>query len=103
MTEQPKTITIVNSAVIPFMEIGNDANNKPIFNEHPNVNLADAGGTMVLTVIKTDTGDRHTVHLIPPNDTDNYTHVSEITEEHKIQWTRDALELWIQANTAKST
>jgi len=101
MTEQPKTITILNSAVLPFMEIGNDANNKPIFNEHPNVDLANAAGTMVLTIIKTDTGDQHAVHLIPPSDSDNYIHVNEVTNEHKIQWTRDALELWIQANTAK--
>jgi len=101
MTEQPQTITIINAATLALYPIGYEANGQPIMNIHPNVDIANTAGKMVCTVFRTETGNTHIISLIPPTDAKNYIELDDVTEEHKIQWTRDAIDLWIQANTAK--
>jgi len=101
MTEQPQTITIINAATLALYPIGHEANGQPIFNIHPNVDIANTAGKMVCTVFRTETGNTHIISLIPPTDAENYIELDDVTEEHKIQWTRDAIDLWIAANTAK--
>lgn len=103
MTEQPQTITIINAATLALYPIGYEANGQPILNIHPNVDIANNAGKMVCTVFRTETGNTHIINLISPTDANTYIQIEDVTEEHKIQWTRDAIDLWIAANTSNSS
>jgi len=106
ITEQPDTIKILGGACLPIYSIGRTANGENLMNVYPNVDISKNAGTLVNMIfhINDDANNIHAIELLPPTDANTYLDIQNITDEHKIQFVRDAINVrWIAANTSNSS